>query len=120
MSAFFQPSTGVPRQSLTTRWAHGVNASRHSADLSPRQVRWVFQALLLGVAFMLLMGFYTVVRGAAARGPAVLAAAPFATGVAPPSDRDCGSAPQGVCAQAPENTFSTAAAPLRLISFEPR
>ena len=119
------PSAGVSgRLSAPYRaqaHGHGGSAPRHPADLSPRHVRWVLQALLLGVAFMLLMGFYTVVRGAAARGPAVLAAAPpSATGVGSQDGRDCGSAPQGACVQAPENTLSSATPPLRLVSFERR
>ena len=84
-----------------------------------KQVRWVLQALLLAAAFLLLMSFYTVVRGAVARGPAVLAAAPASADIMP-ADPGCDPAVQNACAQAPANAVLPLPATPRLVSFEPR
>ena len=111
-----QPATaGLPRsfgQYDGTTW--------RNSDVSAKQVRWALQTLLLAAAFLLLMSFYTVVRGAVARGPAVLAAAPAGTSVIL-SDPACDPALHNTCAQEPANAvLAPRATPRRVSSFEPR
>ena len=110
-----QPPAARPSYALGDR----TGTTRRPADLSAKHVRWVLQALLLAAAFLLLMSFYTVVRGAVARGPAVLAAAPANANV-PPADPVCDAAVQAACAQVPANAVLPSPATLRLVSFEPR
>ena len=122
--AFAADGTGTRRQPPTARPPHGpghyAGTTWRPADLSAKQVRWVLQALLLAAAFLLLMSFYTVVRGAVARGPAVLAAAPASAGVTP-ADPACDPALQNACAQEPANAvLPLRPATPRLVSFEPR
>ena len=102
-----------------------VGTTWRTADPSPTLVRWVLQVLLLVAAFLLLMSFYTVVRGAVARGPAVFAAAPASVAAALPAEREereCDSALRGGCVLPPANTLSVGLIPQspRLVSFEPR
>ena len=122
-TTFSTGGTGSRAQPPTARWPHGpgdcTGTPWRPADLSAKQVRWVLQALLLAAAFLLLMSFYTVVRGAVARGPAVLAAAPASANV-PPADPVCDAAVQAACAQVPANAVLPSPATLRLVSFEPR
>ena len=109
------PSACHPRGS-----GHYIGTTWRPADLSAKQVRWVLQALLLAAAFLLLMSFYTVVRGAVARGPVVLAAAPASASVTP-ADPGCDPALQNACAQEPANAvLPLRPATPRLVSFEPR
>ena len=120
--AFAADRTGASGQLPSARrprdLGHYTGTTWRPADLSAKQLRWVLQALLLAAAFLLLMSFYTVVRGAVARGPAVLAAAPASAGVTP-ADPACDPALQNACAQAPANAGVPPATP-RPVSFEPR
>ena len=122
-TTFSTGGTGSRAQPPTARWPHGpgdcTGTPWRPADLSAKQVRWVLQALLLAAAFLLLMSFYTVVRGAVARGPAVLAAVP-ANASFTPADPACDAVVQFTCAQAPANAVLPPPAALRLVSFEPR
>ena len=123
--AFAADGTGARTQLSSARHARGpgryTGTIWRPADVSAKQVRWVLQALLLVAAFLLLMSFYTVVRGAVARGPAVLAAAPASASVTP-ADPECDPALQNACVQEPANAVlptPTLATP-RVVSFEPR
>ena len=122
-TTFAAAGTGTRTQPLAACPPHGpghyTGTTWRPADLSAKQVRWVLQALLLAAAFLLLMSFYTVVRGAVARGPAVLAAAPASAGVAP-AEPGCDPALQNTCAQVPANAVLPPPASLRRVSFEPR
>ena len=121
--AFAAEGTGARAQLPSASHPHGTGryagTTRQPADVSAKQVRWVLQTLLLAAAFLLLMSFYTVVRGAVARGPAVLAAAPLSANVAP-ADAGCDPALQNACVQAPANAVLPPLTTPRLISFEPR
>ena len=108
-----------PRESgryVGTRWQPaGVSKS----------LRVTLQAAVIAAAFLLLTGFYNVVRGAVARGPAVLAPAPATApavdvaNAAAPGVWDCTAARRGVCAH-----LSAQAAPsqgmARQVSFASR
>ena len=122
-TTFATDGTGTHRQPPTARPlrapGHYTGTIWQPADLSAKQVRWVLQALLLAAAFLLLMSFYTVVRGAVARGPAVLAAVPAGASVTP-ADLGCDAAVQDACAQVPANAVLLAPATPRRVSFEPR
>ena len=119
-TTFATGGTGIHRQPPTARHPHGpghyTGTTWRPADLSAKQVRWVLQALLLAAAFLLLMSFYTVVRGAVARGPAVLAAAPASADLTP-ADAGCDPAVQNTCAQAPANAVLPPPATPRRVSF---
>ena len=122
-TTFATGGTGTHRQPPTARPPHGpghyTGTTWRSADLSARQVRWVLQALLLAAAFLLLMSFYTVVRGAASRGPAVLAAVPASASFTP-AGPGCAPAVRDACAQAPANAVLPPPATPQRVSFEPR
>ena len=123
-STFATGVTGLHDQPAAARSLHSSGhydgTTWRSPDVSVKQVRWVLQTLSLVAAFLLLMSFYTVVRGAVARGPAVLAAAPAGTSVIP-SDPACDPALHNTCAQEPVNAvLAPRAAPRRASSFEPR
>ena len=123
-TTFVTGGTGLHNQQATARSPHSPGhydgTTWRSPDVSAKQVRWVLQTVLLAAAFLLLMTFYTVVSGAVARGPAVLAAAPAGAGV-PLSDPACDPALHNTCAQEPANAvLAPRAAPRRVSSFEPR
>ena len=123
-TTFVTGGTGLNGQPTTARSPHGPGhydgTTWRSPDVSAKQVRWVLQTVLLAAAFLLLMSFYTVVSGAAARGPAVLAALPAGTSVTL-SDPACDPALHSTCAQEPVNAvLAPRAAPRRASSFEPR
>ena len=91
----------------------------------PKSLRVTLQAAAIAAAFLLLTGFYNVVRGAVARGPALLAPAPVTApavdvaNAAAPGVWDCTAARRGVCTH-----LSAQAAPsqgmARQVSFESR
>ena len=122
-TTFVTGGTSLHDQPDTTRSPHSSGhydgTTWRSPDVSAKQVRWMLQALLLAAAFLLLMSFYTVVRGAVARGPAVLAAAPASLGAAP-AEPGCNPAVQDTCAQMPENAVLPSPTTPRRVSFEPR
>ena len=122
-TTFAAGETGIRTQPPTACSPHGpghyTGTIWRPAHPLAKQVRWVLQALLLAAAFLLLMSFYTVVRGAAARGPAVLAAAPAGASVTPAAP-GCDPAVQNTCSQAPANAVLPPLATPRLVSFEPR
>ena len=123
-TTFVTGGTGLHGQPAAARSPHSPGhydgTTWRSLDVSAKQVRWLLQTLLLAAAFLLLMSFYTVVRGAVARGPAVLAAAPAGTS-ATLSDPACDPALHSTCAQEPVNAvLAPRAAPRRVSSFEPR
>ena len=102
------PHPRGPGRYVGTRW--------QPAGL-PTAVRVTLQAAVLAAAVLLLTGFYNVVRGAVARGPAVSAPAPAAATAAPadianaaaPGTWDCGAARQAVCTRlAPQATAASA------------
>ena len=119
-TSFATGETGLQGQPATARSPHSPGhydgTTWRSPDVSAKQVRWVLQTVLLAAAFLLLMSFYTVVRGAVARGPAVLAAAPASAGVAP-AEPGCNPAVQDTCAQVPENAVLPSPAIPRRVSF---
>ena len=123
-TTFVTGGTGLHGQPATAPSPHSPGhydgTTWRSPDVSAKQVRWVLQTLLLAAAFLLLMSFYTVVRGAVARGPVVLAPAPVGTSVTL-SDPACDPALHSTCAQEPVNAvLAPRAAPRRVSSFEPR
>ena len=91
----------------------------------PKSLRVTLQAAVIAAAFLLLTGFYNVVRGAVARGPAVLAPAPVTApavdvaNAAAPGVWDCTAARRGICAH-----LSAQVAPsqgmARQVSFDSR
>lgn len=122
-TTFAAGATGIHQQPPTIRPPRGpgryTGTRWQPADLSAKQVRWVLQALLLAAAFLVLMSFYTVVRGAVARGPVMLAVAPPSASVTP-ADPACDPALQNACAQVPANAALPPSATARRVSFEPR